>query len=613
MKRVFAFIGFTSAITLFVLNFIDYSYSTLILGVCIAGLVISLLVKRLRQAKVLPTVFGSAVFACLIFITVMSANVLPQKALDGETVYCEYQIVSPLEKTDGGMYGYTVKTSRIQQNMAPQNIRVKLYSREEPEADCYDYITGNITFYSVSDTSFNSHVSYGDGIYLRGYAGVQKYTENARKPINYYLIRLRESLVEKVGESVRGDDEAALACSIFLADREFLSDEVTDSFRISGMSHLLAVSGIHVAIIYFAVRALLFPLNKKKYVKEISAGVIVFGYIAMIGFPKSAVRAGIMILIMLAAKILNRRADTLNSLGLACFVLCLNPFAVTDPSAIMTVSAILGLVCIYPNLTVKSLSENAVTNYIQKTVFAFVSVVLATLPALWLFFGRVSLAGVLANFIAIPLTQVALISIPLTLVFGGAYIPFGAISALSLKGLLRLADFIAENFSSLYFDIDDFYFGVMLAAAIAFAGICIIVVKKPSPRLVTGICIIIIIMSFAFSYAQNYGAVTVTLTQDGAVIVDDGTSVKAIDASSRRDDYLIEKLGRERADCEEISIDGNFNLTVYNYVFEISDDYVTIGNTKVPRDINGKFSQECDYVFTVKENREIIARRVENG
>ena len=82
-----------------------------------------------------------------------------------------------------------------------------------------------------------------------------------------------------------------------------------------------------------------------------------------------------MMIVMLCGRLFNERSDTLNSLGIAVFIICLNPFAVTDAGALLTVTAVLGLIIIDPMLIGLYKPKTKLVYYVYKTVCASLSCV----------------------------------------------------------------------------------------------------------------------------------------------------------------------------------------------------------------------------------------------
>lgn len=139
-------------------------------------------------------------------------------------------------------------------------------------------------------------------------------------------------------------------------------------------------------------------------------------YDGVAGFSASVVRASLMMAVLLAARLFGRKADGLNSLGLAVFLLCTDPFAVTDVSLQLSVTSVLSLLTLSPVLN-KSLARLHIPKFLRQSFSATVSVLLYTLPFMWLSFGQTALLSLLSNLVLIPLAQVAMIAALLMLLF----------------------------------------------------------------------------------------------------------------------------------------------------------------------------------------------------
>ena len=366
MKRVFAFIGFTAAITLVILNIIPYNFAGLILSIAVVLFVASLLIQFTRDGKVVCVVLGSIVFACTMFILVTDSSVEPAKSLDCKSADTVFQIVDiPEYNEENNTYTYVVKTTKIDRFNSPQNIKLQLKSEEKLDADYYDYITANLFFYSLSDNPFKTYGLYGDGIYICARLNeIIDVQPNPDKTVNYYIIELREYIQSIIMNSLSGDN-AGLSIGLLTGDKSYLSSEVQNNFKVCGLSHYLAVSGFHISLISLGAYYILRLIKAPKLVNTILSMAVMLVYVGVADFSKSAVRACIMLSVVLLAKLVNHKADTLNSLGLAVLILCFNPFAVTDAGAVLTVCAVLGITVIYKNV-MKSIN-------IKKTVLSYLS------------------------------------------------------------------------------------------------------------------------------------------------------------------------------------------------------------------------------------------------
>jgi competence protein ComEC len=159
-------------------------------------------------------------------------------------------------------------------------------------------------------------------------------------------------------ESHLDGQTAAVATALLTGQKSKISNQVKDDMRISGLAHLLAISGLHMALftgfLFFTVRAVLAlsPRIALLYpIKKIAAAVAWVGgayYLLISGLGVSTIRAFIMVSIVLLAVLLDRQAISMRLLAFAALiVLLLNPSAIVGASFQMSFSAVFGLIAVY--------------------------------------------------------------------------------------------------------------------------------------------------------------------------------------------------------------------------------------------------------------------------
>lgn len=376
MKRVFAHLGFSAAVMLLILNFFSVTFAYIALGVVLAALCLVLSVPRLRQGVSVWLCLVGAVVACVTFIVGVHATYLPQQKLIGQTAQVQFYVTDVrrgAEKND-----YTVKTTAIDLPGVPQNIR-STFSAHADLGDVPDGIyTGKVTFASTGENGYAAWGKFSDGEFLSGKA----------------------SRVRKTNQGSKTN----------------LSVGAVSHFRTCGATHLMAVSGLHLSVIVGSLYWLLRKLRLPTWLTTVLTGAVLLVYDGVAGFSASVVRASLMMAVLLAARLFGRKADGLNSLGLAVFLLCTDPFAVTDVSLQLSVTSVLSLLTLSPVLN-KSLARLHIPKFLRQSFSATVSVLLYTLPFMWLSFGQTALLSLLSNLVLIPLAQVAMIAALLMLLF----------------------------------------------------------------------------------------------------------------------------------------------------------------------------------------------------
>lgn len=409
MKRIFAIIGFSFALTLIVLNLIGIKSA--LAGICLAGAGFLFIILFKKAGKFIPVLIclASIAGASLVFCVNYYFTYLPQIELSGKTLEAEVYIVDLEENTSEESYSYVVKTSSIGSPSSPQNIKLTIYCEEPLEYDYYESFEAVISFYSFAENGFESFGSYDDGIFLKGTLRSAGAVRGEIFSVNKYVLLFREHLREIFNSKIGGDN-GALALAVLTGDKCYLSTRAYYNFKSCGITHLTAVSGLHLSIL----TAFLVFLLKKLRVPNIPVSfvtvLVILFYIALSGFSKSMIRAGIMMLVLIIGGLIKKKSDGLNSLGFAAFLVCLNPFAVTDAGALLTFTAVIGLCIIRPRIARILYFKNKYIRYFIDIFLSTICVYITTFPVMYLMFGAVSTVVFIINLIAIPLTQVLLVA-----------------------------------------------------------------------------------------------------------------------------------------------------------------------------------------------------------
>lgn len=159
------------------------------------------------------------------------------------------------------------------------------------------------------------------------------------------LYNFRESLSNSLSLICNDDKSVALYQGMLLGDKNQISDTDMLMYRLSGIAHIFAISGLHIGI----VGGLMYKLLRKLGIKFLPAAVVAmistFLYGIMTGFSFSTIRAIVMLGLSLGGEVLGRRYDMLTGMGLALGVLLvISPFRLMDGGLILSFGAVAGVV-----------------------------------------------------------------------------------------------------------------------------------------------------------------------------------------------------------------------------------------------------------------------------
>ena len=210
------------------------------------------------------------------------------------------------------------------------------------EAEEGDILKADVTFERLSQ--HNQKYSYGDSIFV-GCRVESAEIIGHKETLYTRCIDIRHAVKNCINTYTKGDTAAILE-GLLLGGTESMSDELYSDFKICGVSHITAVSGMHIgAFCMMTVTLLSLFLNRRK--ASVIALFPMILAIMLAGLTPSAVRAGIMCGLTLLSNCLLKKTDSLNSLGIAvCAMLVFNPFYVCDLSFQLSCSASAGVILV---------------------------------------------------------------------------------------------------------------------------------------------------------------------------------------------------------------------------------------------------------------------------
>ena len=148
-------------------------------------------------------------------------------------------------------------------------------------------------------------------------------------PWRYLPAVWRQKLLERIND-IFSDDTSAFSSALLLGDRTGIDYELDTAFKVSGISHVIAVSGLHVSILF----GLVYTLTSKRRVLSCAVGIpILILFAAIVGFTPSITRACIMQSLMLIALMLDKEYDPPTALAFAVLTMLVwNPMTVLSVS-----------------------------------------------------------------------------------------------------------------------------------------------------------------------------------------------------------------------------------------------------------------------------------------
>ena len=249
MKRPLAVIGFSYLAALRVAFILGIEYAPVLAAVSLAAGVCAVIIRRLRTDGKMPCIFFGAAAALVVLSIFTSVCVTPNQSLYSASGRIDSTLVD-LPYEQNGRYYYKLKIDSAGIPDAKPGATALVSSKTRLDVQPYDEIGADVSFYEKpSDSYLNYGISRGiqvrGSIDPRGEISIRKAES---RPVMYYVLKVKSRLLSAIS-SMMPEKEAAIVSAMLLNDKFSISSEDMQSFRAAGVSHIIVVSGFHVAVL----------------------------------------------------------------------------------------------------------------------------------------------------------------------------------------------------------------------------------------------------------------------------------------------------------------------------------------------------------------------------
>lgn len=273
--------------------------------------------------------------------------------------------------------------------------------RNAGNPDEFDYAS----FLERRDIFYTGYFQQGDWIF----AGSQR-----SSPV-YIALRIRK-FIEKRIMACAGDFHAeipTILVAIGLGDRSMVSDETRDQFSRAGAIHVMAVSGLHVGLIWMFLGYITAVAGRTlvaRIFRFILVTFLIWGYALLTGLSPSVTRASLMFTIMGLGKLLSRNSSGLNNVVISCFIqVVINPGVLEELGFQFSYAAVFSILLFQPVFKTVLPAAKGLIRYFSELVTVSLSAQILTLPLTLYYFHSFPSFFLLTNIIIIPLVTLLMI------------------------------------------------------------------------------------------------------------------------------------------------------------------------------------------------------------
>lgn len=581
-KRYFVWISFV--FLLFSRLLFDVQKANLVFVLLSAVAIIFALCLIIFKAGKLRTV-GALILIAALLGTVNTGVFL----LKNERITTEYSgerhirgYISEVVSKNDFLSEFVVKIEEI--DGADANVSAILVTEHKSELIAGDFIEANVSTMSIQDYENvlylkNAH-TYDYSLACIAISEDQIDVIDSEFCIETALMRLNSKLSSRLKINLdKGTGE--LASALLLGNRELLSDVVLRDFRRAGVYHMLALSGLHVAILVGALELLLRKLFVSKPYRVVILALLTLFYVALTGFQLSACRSMLMLWAVYLSLVLEKSSDTMTALfGAVSLIVLIQPSAIMDLGLLLSFLSTFGVV-------IASIIRNKL-NFFQKNIgtsrtnrrlvkaarnlvyslLVSVCVCIATLPVIYYYFGELSLATFISNIFMGTICELFMVLAIMALIFSGVGtlgIAFAKIASLIGKAMTSIVALISSADGiviSLEFPLVEylvwFVFGAsLILLAMRLANRWLVAV----PSVVFALLFCISAISFNVARAD---VVSVEFMRDDVLVISSNEGVYLCDASDGSYGAFYDGVSLAKKNCFT-EIDGVILTHYHNY------------------------------------------------
>lgn len=409
-----------------------------------------------------------------------------------------------------------------------------------------------------------------EGRFARGYYISDVELRRISVPLLRSILHVRQSVSEKLFYSTGG--ELRLTQAVMLGDKQFLTQETKDKYLLTGLGHLLAISGLHVGL-YAMVCYFIFGFLPRK-LRLIPAGLMLLLLIPFTGFKIPVLRAGLLGFCIVVAKFVDFSTDVRKLLlFFAGIFILVSPSMIVSPSFLLSFSAVYGLL---------HLNDLKYPKFLTPVMVGIVATVFI-IPAVSAAFGSFNISSIISTPFLVPVISAQVI----------CFLLYLALPSLSLEPIILL-----EKVHLLFIDVFAEKLGfvfTMYKAEILWAAAMMFFLYACARLRMLWLSFVLLLIPYIPAHVEKGGYFPNMGRSKGFVVVDDKVHIffkgHHGDFLYRFIPYLAE-LGVEAADRGTIDIYGSENIFIPVKV--TSEDYGWI--------CVNRLDEECKAVYHTKSN-----------
>lgn len=536
-------------------------------AVIAAAFFVGLLLLKNRYS-IITAIVMLGVFVGMLYCRGYSDKILSvAKLYDDETVY------SYIEATDYSQNTNNAKMVDGKIALNGETYKVRLYFASSWQIEPGDVLEGEVEFrYTVDEKQQYLSYQKGEGIFLIAYAcDEMMVTKASSLPGKYFPAYLRNNISQRI-DQIFPERTAAFAKALLLGDDSSISFEQNIAFQESGIRHIIAVSGLHVSILFSAI----YYLTGRKRILTLLAGLpILLIFAGVAGFTPSVIRACVMQALMIFSVAIGKEYDPPTSLSFAVIVMLLwNPMVITSISFQLSVGCMIGIFAFSRRISEYLMDEkrlgpakgkskkDKLKRWFIGSVSVSVSSMTVTMPLCAYYFGIVSVIGILTNLLTLWVVSTIFCGIIISCILSVFWIPLGKIAAVLISFPVSYVQFVSKTLAGVPFGVlyTDSPYTLVWIGSVYLLLLVFFLNGKKKPLLLTCTVIVMyalsVFMTWVEPYTDNFRMTVVDVGQGQAILLQSKNEAYLVDCGGSNSEQTASVTKNALAAQGVYSLDG---------------------------------------------------------
>ena len=327
-----------------------------------------------------------------------------------------------------------------------------------------------------------------------------------------FIVRTREKVLAILRNNIKSEKELGLAEALLIGYKDDLDKPLVQSYSNTGVVHVIAISGLHLGLIYWLLVLLLKPVKRRKNLRWLNPLLIISSlwlFSLLAGAQPSVLRSAVMFTCIVLGENFSRRTTIYNTLAFSAFLLlCYNPYWLWDVGFQLSYAAVLSIVIFMQTIYNWFYIKNKILDFIWKLNAVTIAAQILTVPLSLYHFHQFPNFFLITNFIAVPLSSIIVLG-EILLCAVSVFPAMAMLIGKILSGLIWLLNTFIERIDSLPFAIWD---GIQITIPqtilliITVTGISYWLMEKQKNGFITGLIALLafsVLRSYSFSQVNN--------------------------------------------------------------------------------------------------------------